>query len=183
MDENVFNSTRCYDKEKILLQEDQSAVGMKVNDSTFCNGNSRHTNIVYFFVNYRVNKNEMNFHCYPTHLMLVDFLQNCYKAVYMKSSVRLLWGISSLMHFQDSSFPLRARVENRRTRQLVSENLATFDRQETDDGGTRSQINRQRTYTDSTETQKKISKDLRWPIFRRKTKKGNEIIQKKSHGK
>ena len=65
------------------------------------------------------------------------------------------------MHFQDSSFPLRARVENRRTRQLVSENLATFDRQETDDGGTRSQINRQRTYTDSTETQKKISKDLR----------------------
>ena len=60
-------------KNNIIYQYNQSAIRMEKNGRNSCTGNSRHIHIRYFFVKYRIEKEEIRVEYCPTHLMLADF--------------------------------------------------------------------------------------------------------------
>ena len=53
-----------------MYQDNQSAIRMDQNGRKSCTGNSRHVNIHYFFVKYRVEKKEIMLKYCPTHLVI-----------------------------------------------------------------------------------------------------------------
>ena len=59
--------------DNIIYQDNQSAIKMETNGRTLCTGNSRHTNIRYFFVKDRIDDGEVRVEYCPTGLMLADF--------------------------------------------------------------------------------------------------------------
>ena len=60
-------------KNKILFQDNQSAMKMETNGRNSCTGNSRHIDIRYFFVKDRVDSGKIKIMYCPTELMLADF--------------------------------------------------------------------------------------------------------------
>ena len=70
----IFLTQQGYEIEnKVLYQDNQSAIKMEVNRRNSCTGNSRHINIRYFFVHDRIKNGKLDVvHC-PTEKMLADF--------------------------------------------------------------------------------------------------------------
>ena len=60
-------------KNKVLYQDNQSAIKMETNGRNSCTGNSRHIDIRYFFVHDRVKNGKLNVVFCLTGKMLVDF--------------------------------------------------------------------------------------------------------------
>ena len=60
-------------KDKILFQDNQSAIRMEKNGRNSCTGNSRHINIRYFFVHDRVKSGDIQVVYCPTERMVADF--------------------------------------------------------------------------------------------------------------
>ena len=58
----------------ILKQDNESAIRMERNGRNSCTGNSRHVNIRYFFVQDRIDKEELSVEYCPTDAMLIDYL-------------------------------------------------------------------------------------------------------------
>jgi len=62
-------------KNNILHQDNPSGIHMEKNGRNSRTGTSRHVDIQYFFVAYRVKKKEVNIEYYPMKIMLTDFLR------------------------------------------------------------------------------------------------------------
>ena len=60
-------------KEKLLFQDNESTVCMEVNGRNSCTGNSRHVNIRFFFVYYRVKSGDIKVVYCPADKMVADF--------------------------------------------------------------------------------------------------------------
>ena len=60
-------------KNKILYQDNQSAIKMEVNGRNSCTGNSRHIDIRYFFIHNRIKSGNLDVVYCPTEKMLADF--------------------------------------------------------------------------------------------------------------
>ena len=60
-------------KDNILYQDNTSTILMLKNGKNSCNGNSRHVNVRYFFVNDRVDKQEVKIEYCPTLQVSADF--------------------------------------------------------------------------------------------------------------
>ena len=60
-------------KDKVLFQDNMSAMKMEKNGRNSCTGNLRHISIRYFFVKYRLDKKEFRLDCCPTGNMIADF--------------------------------------------------------------------------------------------------------------
>ena len=58
---------------KILYQDNQSAMKMEVNGRNSCTGNSRHIDIMYFFIHDRIKDGDLNIVYCPTKRMLANF--------------------------------------------------------------------------------------------------------------
>ena len=58
----------------ILKQDNESAIRMERNGRNSCTGNSRHVNIRYFFVQDRIDKEELSVEYCPTDAILADYL-------------------------------------------------------------------------------------------------------------
>ena len=70
----IFLTQQGYEiKNKVLYQDNQSAIKMEVNRRNSCTGNSRHIDIRYFFVHDRIKNGKLDVvHC-PTEKMLAEF--------------------------------------------------------------------------------------------------------------
>ena len=86
MDVDVFGSTRVWNKNNIVYQDNQSAIKMEQNGRDSTTGKSRHINIRYFFVKDRIAKGGNKVEYCPTGLMLADYFT---KALYGKQLVEL----------------------------------------------------------------------------------------------
>ena len=60
-------------KKKILFQDNQSTTSMANNGRCSCTENSRHINVLHFFVKDRVEKGEIEVKYFPTHIMIPDY--------------------------------------------------------------------------------------------------------------
>ena len=60
-------------KNKILYQDNESAIKMEVNGRNSCTGNSRHIDIRYFFIHDRIKSGNLDVVYCPTEKMLADF--------------------------------------------------------------------------------------------------------------
>ena len=69
-----FLQYQGYDiKNKILYQDNQSAIRMEKNGRNSCTGNSRHIDVRFFFVKDRVDSGDIKVQYCPTSTMLADF--------------------------------------------------------------------------------------------------------------
>ena len=69
-------------KDKVLFQDNMSAMKMERNGRNSCTGNSRHILIGYFFVKDRLDKKEFRLDYCPTGNMTLDFLLSHFKACF-----------------------------------------------------------------------------------------------------
>ena len=70
----MFMSKQGYEiKDNLLYQDNQSAILMLKNGRNSCTRNSRHINIIYFFVKDRIDKKEIRVEYCPSLIMLADF--------------------------------------------------------------------------------------------------------------
>ena len=70
---DTFLEAKGYDiKNNIILQDNKSTIRMSKNGRDSCIVNSRHINIRHFFVNYGVEKGEIEVNYCPTHIMVTD---------------------------------------------------------------------------------------------------------------
>ena len=60
-------------KDKVMFQDNMSAIKMEKNGRSSCMGNSRHISIRYFFVKDRIDKKEFRLEYCPTGDMIVDY--------------------------------------------------------------------------------------------------------------
>ena len=60
-------------KNKLIYQDNESAIKMEVNGRNSCTGNSRHVNIKYFWVKDHIDKGVVRIKYCPTTLMLADY--------------------------------------------------------------------------------------------------------------
>ena len=70
----MFLEAQGYDvKDNVIYQDNQSAMLMEKNGRNLCTGNSRHINIIYFFVKYRIKSGNVTINYCPTKTLVVDF--------------------------------------------------------------------------------------------------------------
>ena len=60
-------------KSNKFFQDNQSSVRMEMNGRKSCTGNSCHIDIIYLFINYRLDKGELSIMYHPIHIMLADY--------------------------------------------------------------------------------------------------------------
>ena len=60
-------------KKNIMYQDNQSAMLLEKNGHTSCTGNSRHVNVIFFWVKDRFDKKELCIEYCPTERMVADF--------------------------------------------------------------------------------------------------------------
>ena len=60
-------------KDNSLYQNNQSTILMSMNGRNSCTGNSRHINIRYFFIEDRIDKEELRVEYCPSIVMITDF--------------------------------------------------------------------------------------------------------------
>lgn len=63
-------------KKRVLYQDNQSITKMEINGRNSYTGNSRYVSIRYFFVKYRVDKEEFVIEFCPTGHMIADYFTN-----------------------------------------------------------------------------------------------------------
>ena len=69
-----FMRAQGYDvKNNTIYQDNKSAILMERNGRNFCNGNSRHINVRYFWVKDKIDQGEVKVAYLPTLLMVIDF--------------------------------------------------------------------------------------------------------------
>ena len=92
-----FLEYQGYDiKNKILYQDNQSAIKMEKNGRNSCTGNSRHIDIRFFFVKDRVDSGDINVEYCPTNKMLADFFTKPLQGTVFKNFRSTVMGHSSL---------------------------------------------------------------------------------------
>ena len=70
----MFMSKQGYKiKDNVLYQDNKSAILMLKNGRNSCTGNSRHNDIIHFFVKDRIEKKEIRVEYCPSLMMLADF--------------------------------------------------------------------------------------------------------------
>ena len=63
----------------VLFQDNESAINMDNNEQQSCTGNSRHFNILHFYVNNIVDIENIEVQFCLTHLMIADYFTNPFK--------------------------------------------------------------------------------------------------------
>ena len=71
-------------KNNVLYEDNQSAIRIEQNRRNSCTGNSRHIDIIYFFVVDRIKKKEINTQYCPIEIMLLDFFTKPLQGVLQK---------------------------------------------------------------------------------------------------
>ena len=57
----------------LVYQDNHSSMRMEINGRNLCNGNSRHINVRYFFIKYRVDSGDVKIEYCPTSMMIADY--------------------------------------------------------------------------------------------------------------
>ena len=83
-------------KNKVLYQDNQSAIRMEKNGRNSCTGNSRHIDIRFFFVKDQVNSGDIKVEYCPTNKMLADFFTKPLQGTEFKNCRSTFMGHSSL---------------------------------------------------------------------------------------
>jgi len=100
-------------KNKILYQDNQSAMKMEVNGRNSCTGNSRHIDIRYFFVKDRVESGKINISYCPTELMLADFFTKAVQGSLFKLFRDAVMGYVPMADIIYDDAKMKERVENK----------------------------------------------------------------------
>ena len=80
-------------KEKMLYQDNQSAIKMEVNGSNSCTGNSHHINVRYIFVHDRIKKGHLKVIYCPTEKMVSGFFTKPLQGVIFKKFRSVIMGL------------------------------------------------------------------------------------------
>ena len=83
-------------KNNPVYQDNMSTIKMLKNGRNSCTGNSRHINVRYFFVKYRIHKGEFKVMYCPTRLMLADYFTTPLLGVLFKETRSMIMGNKSI---------------------------------------------------------------------------------------